>query len=238
MAGGLRRPQAETVVMLRREDHRAEPARASGACPLPRVEVRRRKDPRILAPVATLTVRERVHAKVHEQRQPVALPFELSAGGRGARGCEPGGERGGRRRDETPARENHVRPTIPSDVTMQLKVKRLSGGAVLPSYSHAGDAGLDLFAAVNLVLPPGEAALIKTGIAIELPPGTEAQVRPRSGLALEHAVTVLNTPGTIDEGYRGEVGVILINHGRTMFTVTTGMKVAQLVIASRLTVDV
>ena len=121
---------------------------------------------------------------------------------------------------------------------MQLKVKRLSGGAALPSYSHAGDAGLDLFAAVNVVLPPGEAALIKTGIAIELPSGTEAQVRPRSGLALEHAVTVLNTPGTIDEGYRGEVGVILINHGKTMFTVTTGMKVAQLVIASRLTVDV
>ena len=73
---------------------------------------------------------------------------------------------------------------------------------------------------------------------IELPPGTEAQVRPRSGLALKHAVTVLNTPGTIDEGYRGEVGVILINHGKTTFTVTAGMKVAQLVVASRVTVDV
>ena len=121
---------------------------------------------------------------------------------------------------------------------MNLKVKRLSGGAVLPRYSHAGDAGLDLFAAVNVVLPPGETALIKTGIAIELPTGTEAQVRPRSGLALKHAVTVLNTPGTIDEGYRGEVGVILINHGKTTFTVTAGMKIAQLVVAPRVTVDV
>jgi dUTP pyrophosphatase len=121
---------------------------------------------------------------------------------------------------------------------MQLKVKRLVSDAVLPAYSHAGDAGLDLFAAVNVALAPGDTALIQTGIAIELPPGTEAQVRPRSGLALKHAVTVLNTPGTIDEGYKGEVGVILINHGKTTFTVTAGMKIAQLVIASRLTVDV
>ena len=121
---------------------------------------------------------------------------------------------------------------------MHLKVKRLAGGAILPRYAHAGDAGLDLFAAVNLVLAPGDAALVATGIAIELPRGTEAQVRPRSGLALEHAVTVLNTPGTIEEGYRGEVGVILINHGKTAFTVSAGMKIAQLVVSSRLTVDV
>src|SRR5207247_4375952 len=121
---------------------------------------------------------------------------------------------------------------------MNLKVKRLVSDAVLPSYSHAGDAGLDLFAAVNAVLAPGEAALIQTGIAIELPSGTEAQVRPRSGLALKHAVTVLNTPGTIDEGYRGEVGVILINHGKTPFTVSPGMKIAQLVVAPRAMVDV
>src|SRR5882672_6023253 len=103
----------------------------------------------------------------------------------------------------------------------------------MPSYARDGDAGLDLFALQQSVIEPGRSALIKTGIAIELPPGTEAQVRPRSGLALEHTVTVLNTPGTIDEGYRGEVGVILINHGKTTFTVTAGMKVAQLVIASR-----
>src|SRR2546428_7021898 len=121
---------------------------------------------------------------------------------------------------------------------MQLRVKRLADAAVLPRYAHPGDAGLDLFAAVSLVLAPGDAALVRTGIAIELPPGTEAQIRPRSGLALEHAVTVLNTPGTIDEGYRGEVGVILINHGKQAFAVSPGMKIAQLVVAPRLAVDV
>ena len=121
---------------------------------------------------------------------------------------------------------------------IQLRVKRLAGAAVLPRYAHAGDAGLDLFAAVSLVIAPGEAALVRTGVAIELPPGTEAQVRPRSGLALEHTVTVLNTPGTIDEAYRGEVGVILINHGKAPFTVAAGMKIAQLVVAPRVTVDV
>ena len=122
--------------------------------------------------------------------------------------------------------------------TERLKVKRLADAALLPRYSHAGDAGLDLCSAVSVLLAPGEAALVATGIAIELPPGTEAQVRPRSGLALKHAVTVLNTPGTIDEGYRGEVGVILINHGKTPFTVSPGMKIAQLVVSTRLTVDV
>jgi len=122
--------------------------------------------------------------------------------------------------------------------TERLKVKRLADAALLPRYSHAGDAGLDLCSAVSVLLAPGEVSLVATGIAIELPPGTEAQVRPRSGLALKHAVTVLNTPGTIDEGYRGEVGVILINHGKTPFTVSPGMKIAQLVVSTRLTVDV
>ena len=121
---------------------------------------------------------------------------------------------------------------------MQLKVKRLAADAILPRYARAGDAGLDLCAAVAAVLAPGAAALVATGIAIELPPGTEAQVRPRSGLALKHSVTVLNTPGTIDEGYRGEVGVILVNHGREPFEVRPGMKIAQLVVAPRLAVDV
>ena len=81
-------------------------------------------------------------------------------------------------------------------------------------------------------------ALVPTGIAIELPPGTEAQVRPRSGLALKHAITVLNTPGTVDEGYRGEVGVILINHGHATFTVEAGMKIAQMVVSPRVQVSV
>jgi dUTP pyrophosphatase len=119
-----------------------------------------------------------------------------------------------------------------------LKVKRLRPDAILPSYAHPGDAGLDLFAAVAVEIGPGESKLVGTGIAIELPPNTEAQVRPRSGLALKHAVTVLNTPGTIDRGYRGEVGVILMNHGRSRFDVRPGMKIAQLVIASCLTVAI
>ena len=101
---------------------------------------------------------------------------------------------------------------------------------MLPEYAHPGDAGLDLFANVHVELAPGGTALVKTGISIELPEGTEAQVRPRSGLALKHSVTVLNTPGTIDEGYRGEVGVILINHGKDCFTVEQGMKIAQMII--------
>ena len=115
---------------------------------------------------------------------------------------------------------------------MKLKVKKLHSSAILPQYAHPNDAGLDLFAVEEQTLEPGESQLIPTGISIELPPGTEAQVRPRSGLALKHQITVLNTPGTIDAGYRGEIGVILINHGKTQFKVSPGMKIAQLVIAS------
>ena len=121
---------------------------------------------------------------------------------------------------------------------MQLRVKRLVETAILPRYAHPHDAGLDLHAAVNATIAPGATETILTGIAVELPPGTEAQVRPRSGLARTHAVTVLNSPGTIDEGYRGEVGVVLINHGRTPFQVERGMRVAQLVVQRRLAVEV
>ncbi|TDI26220.1 MAG: dUTP diphosphatase [Acidobacteria bacterium] len=121
---------------------------------------------------------------------------------------------------------------------MQLKVKRLGPAATIPARARPGDAGLDLYSAVDLEIAPGETRLVGTGLAIELPPGTEAQVRPRSGLALKHSVTVLNSPGTIDEGYRGEVGVILINHGRTLFEVRRGMKVAQLVVQPTLEVEV
>ena len=119
-----------------------------------------------------------------------------------------------------------------------LKVKRLSPSATVPAYAHPGDAGLDLYSAVASSIDPGERKLIGTGISIELPPNTEGNVRPRSGLALKHGITVLNAPGTIDRGYRGEVGVILINHGRVRFDVEPGMKIAQLVIAPCLAVDV
>ena len=121
---------------------------------------------------------------------------------------------------------------------MQLRIRRLVDSATIPRYAHPGDAGLDLYAASRTVIAPGETAIVSTGIAIELPEGTEAQVRPRSGLASRHAVTVLNAPGTIDEGYRGEVGVILINHGCEPFRVEPGMRVAQLVVQRRLVVDI
>lgn len=113
---------------------------------------------------------------------------------------------------------------------MQLKVKRLVPEAELPRYAHPGDAGLDVFAAEDAVLQPGTSARIRTGFCVELPPNTEAQVRPRSGLAFRHGITVLNAPGTIDAGYRGEVAVLLINHGRDTFEITRGMRIAQLVI--------
>ena len=121
---------------------------------------------------------------------------------------------------------------------MKLRVRRLSPDAIIPAYAHPGDTGLDLHACENVALDPGVACLVSTGVSIELPEATEAQVRPRSGLALKHSVTVLNTPGTIDEGYRGEVGVVLINHGATTFHVTRGLRIAQLVVQKRWTVEV
>jgi dUTP pyrophosphatase len=121
---------------------------------------------------------------------------------------------------------------------MNLKIKRLSDAAVIPQYAHPSDAGLDLVSIEAQTVLPGESRLIRTGIAIELPENTEAQVRPRSGLALKHQITVLNTPGTIDAGYRGEVCVILINHGTQAFQVEPGMRIAQMVIASFIRVTV
>lgn len=118
-----------------------------------------------------------------------------------------------------------------------VEVVRLAHAAdlPLPSYETEGAAGLDLRAAIAvdevLTLAPGERRLVPTGIAIGLPPGLEAQVRPRSGLALKHGVTCLNAPGTIDSDYRGEVGVILINHGQTAFAIRRGDRIAQLVLA-------
>ncbi len=108
-------------------------------------------------------------------------------------------------------------------------------GLALPAYQSADAAGLDLLAAVPetapLILLPGEHALVPTGLAVALPAGYEAQVRPRSGLAARHAVTVLNSPGTIDADYRGEISVILINHGDAPFAIRRGERIAQMVIA-------
>jgi dUTP pyrophosphatase len=111
-----------------------------------------------------------------------------------------------------------------------LKVKRVNEDAKIPEFANTGDAGMDLFSVVKKTLNPGERALIPVGIAIELPDSTEAQIRPRSGLALNHGITILNTPGTIDEGYRGELGVILINHGQEPYEIEKHARIAQLVI--------
>ena len=116
-----------------------------------------------------------------------------------------------------------------------VAIHRLAHGASLPlpAYATIDSAGVDLIAALAapVDLKPGARELIPTGIAIALPPGYEAQVRPRSGLAARHGVTVLNSPGTIDADYRGEIGVILINLGQETFTVEVGMRIAQMVIA-------
>jgi dUTP pyrophosphatase len=120
---------------------------------------------------------------------------------------------------------------------IEVKVRRLphAAGLPLPAYQSAGAAGCDLLAAVPqdtpIVIAPGCAAMIPTGLILALPPGTEGQVRPRSGLAAKHGVTVLNAPGTIDSDYRGEISVLLINHGAESFAVSHGMRIAQFVIA-------
>jgi len=121
---------------------------------------------------------------------------------------------------------------------MKLKIKRLSPDAVMPKYAHVDDSGMDICSTQDVVLKPGEWATIKTGLSIELPPDTEAQVRPRSGLAARQAITLLNTPGTIDEGYRGEIGVIVMNLGRDSFEIKKGMRIAQLVICPVIRVDI
>ena len=121
--------------------------------------------------------------------------------------------------------------------TINVELQRLAhaDGLPLPAYQTAEAAGLDLQAAVPdgapVTLAPGQYALVPTGLAIALPPGHEAQVRPRSGLAAKHGVTVLNSPGTIDADYRGEIKVILINHGTAPFVINRGERIAQMVIA-------
>jgi dUTP pyrophosphatase len=120
-----------------------------------------------------------------------------------------------------------------SALAVALRVLPHGAGLPLPAYATAGSAGADLAAAVEtaLVLPPGGRAAVPTGIALALPDGFEAQIRPRSGLALRHGVTVLNSPGTIDSDYRGEISVILANLGSESVTIARGERIAQLVIA-------
>ena len=120
-----------------------------------------------------------------------------------------------------------------NEMKIQIKTLPHFEGLPLPQYQTEGASGIDLLAACQgpVALPPGDRALIPTGIIIALPPGFEAQIRPRSGLAIKHGITLLNTPGTIDSDYRGEIQVIVINHAKDTFTVTRGMRMAQMVIA-------
>ena len=129
------------------------------------------------------------------------------------------------------------------NTTIRVEVRLLphGDGLALPAYQTAHAAGLDLLAAVAedtpLVLQPGRTALVPTGLTIALPEGFEAQVRPRSGLAAKHGVTVLNAPGTVDADYRGEVSVLLINHGDKAFTIRRGERIAQMIIAAVVRAD-
>jgi len=116
---------------------------------------------------------------------------------------------------------------------MQIRIQRTHPNAILPAYAHGPveDAGMDLHTVEDVLLEPGVPRLVATGLTIEVPPGFEAQVRPRSGLALKHAITIPNAPGTIDPGYRGEVRVILLNLGREPYTVHAGDRIAQRILA-------
>ena len=122
---------------------------------------------------------------------------------------------------------------------MKIRLKKLSPDAVLPTYAHgpAEDAGMDLRALEPALLEPAVPQAVPTGLAIELPPGYEAQVRPRSGLALKHGITIPNSPATIDPGYRGEIRVILLNLGKQTYAIEKGDRIAQLVIAKYEAID-
>lgn len=124
-------------------------------------------------------------------------------------------------------------PPPPRTVEIEVVIEPHGEGLSLPAYETGHAAGMDLRAAIAepVTLAPGERRLIPTALRIALPPGTEAQVRPRSGLAIEHGISMVNAPGTIDADYRGEIKVILINHGQETFTVARGDRIAQLVIA-------
>lgn len=113
---------------------------------------------------------------------------------------------------------------------MKLKIHKVDKELPTPKYAHKGDAGMDLYSVENGVLEPGEFKLFSTGIKLSIPEGHEVQVRPRSGLALKHGISIVNAPGTIDSGYRGHVGVVLINLGKELFEIKRGDRIAQMVL--------
>ena len=112
---------------------------------------------------------------------------------------------------------------------VKVKIKKIKDNAIIPKYAHEGDAGVDLYSTEEYILKPGERVLVSTGIKIAIPRGYEAQVRPKSGLAVKHGISIVNTPGTIDADYRGEIGIITINLGQEDFKIKKGKKIAQMV---------
>ena len=112
---------------------------------------------------------------------------------------------------------------------LKIKIKKIKESAILPHYAHNGDAGFDLYSTEDYVLRPGQRVLVSTGLCMTIPGGYEGQIRPKSGLALNYGISVCNTPGTIDSGYRGEIAVIAINHGNEEFKIGKGTKIAQII---------
>ncbi len=121
---------------------------------------------------------------------------------------------------------------------MKLLFKKLKENAVIPKYANPGDAGMDLFSTEEYLLKPRERKLVSIGLAVEVPFGFELQIRPRSGLALKKGISIVNTPGTIDSGYRGEIGIIMINHGEEEFKIIKGDKIAQAILNKIETADI
>jgi len=114
---------------------------------------------------------------------------------------------------------------------MKIQIKKLNPEAIVPKYAHDGDAGMDVFSVENVVLYPGERKLVHTGLSFQIPKGFEIQVRPKSGLSLKHGLTISNTPGTLDSGYRGELGVILFNTTKEVYEIKKAQKIAQIILA-------
>lgn len=112
---------------------------------------------------------------------------------------------------------------------IKVKIKKIKDNAIVPKYAHRGDAGVDLYSTEDYTLKPGERVLVSTGISMAIPNGYEGQVRPKSGLAVKHGISVVNTPGTVDCEYRGEIGIIIINHGNEEFKIEKERKIAQMV---------
>ena len=113
---------------------------------------------------------------------------------------------------------------------IKIKIQKISNDAIIPRYAHDTDTGMDIYSTEEIVILPNHRCLVPTGIKVEIPKGYEIQIRPKSGLAIKHGITILNTPGTIDSGYRGEIKVIVINHSSKHYKIEKGQKIAQIIL--------